>query len=143
MKCTVIIDPTREEEVVIYAREESALTKSIADLVQDHGTRLIGYREDCATELRPAELDCLTIEQGKVVAITHNGKWRLRRRLYELEQILSTDFIKINQSCIINKKQIARFEATIGGALRIVLKNGYTDSVARRQLKTVKERLGL
>lgn len=143
MKCTVIIDADREEEILIYAHEKSALIEQIENLVQDYGTRLIGYREDRITELCPAELECLTVEQGKVVAVTKEGTWRLRRRLYELEQQLSTDFIRINQSCIVNKKRIDRFEASLGGALKVILKSGYADYVSRRQLKNVKERLGL
>ena len=32
---------------------------------------------------------------------------------------------------------------TLGGSLTVVLKNGYRDYVSRRQLKAVKERMGL
>ena len=52
-------------------------------------------------------------------------------------------FIKINQSCLANKKKIKKFEYTIGGSLRVVFKNGYIDYIARRELKNVKERMGL
>ena len=56
---------------------------------------------------------------------------------------LGTDFIKINQSCIANIRQIQRFDTSFSGTLRVIFKNGYTDYVSRRQLKAVKERLGL
>ena len=52
-------------------------------------------------------------------------------------------FIKINQSCLANKTKIKRFETTIGGALKVVFKNGYIDFISRRELKNVKNRMGL
>ena len=54
-----------------------------------------------------------------------------------------SDFVKLNQSCIVNIKKIECFDASLGGALKVTLKNGYRDYVSRRQLKAVKERLGL
>ena len=52
-------------------------------------------------------------------------------------------FIKLNQSCIANKNKIKKFESTIGGALKVIFKNGYIDYISRRELKNVKERMGL
>ena len=144
MHFKLIIDPDKEEEIVATVHSRSPLIDELEALILKHTDRIPGYAEDEIKLLTFGEIECVTVLDGKTYAIdSQNRQYRLKQRLYELEQILSTDFIKINQSCIINKKQIARFEATIGGALRIVLKNGYTDYVARRQLKTVKERLGL
>jgi len=60
-----------------------------------------------------------------------------------LEEKLSSDFIKINQSCIVNIKKIEKFSASIYGTLNIKLKNGYSDYVSRRNMKKIKERFGL
>ena len=59
------------------------------------------------------------------------------------KQMLGEGFVKINQSCIANTKKILRFSASISGALQVTFKNGYRDYVSRRQLKTVKKRMGL
>ena len=63
-------------------------------------------------------------------------------RLYQLEELLDASFVKINQSSIVNVKKIERFEASIGGALLVILQNGHRDYVSRRQVKAVKERIG-
>ncbi len=143
MKCTIVIDKDREEEVLVYAHAPSELTRELEALVQNHQTELIGYGDGSATRLQPSETFCFTVEGGKVYAMTKDERWQIKERLYLLEERLSKDFIRINQSCIVNAKQIARFEASLGGALLVILKNGYKDYVSRRQLKTVKERLGL
>ena len=64
-------------------------------------------------------------------------------RLYQLEELLPSDFLKINQSCLVNIEKIKRFDSSIGASLRVMLDDGDRDYVSRRQLKTVKERLGL
>ena len=61
----------------------------------------------------------------------------------ELEEKLPLDFVKINQSCLANIKKIERFSASVGGSLKVIFKNGHTDYVSRRQLRTVKEKLGI
>lgn len=82
-------------------------------------------------------------EDNKVFALTENEKYRLKSRLYQLEENLNDNFVKINQSCIANIKSIDKFKATVGGSLTVIFKNGYVDFVSRRNLKNVKERLGL
>ena len=56
--------------------------------------------------------------------------------------MLGDDYLKINQSCIVNIKAIKQFDVSLGGSLMISLKNGYRDYVSRRQVKAVKERIG-
>jgi DNA-binding LytR/AlgR family response regulator len=70
-------------------------------------------------------------------------KLLVKLRLYQLEERLDKCFIKINQSCIANVRQISKVEATFSGALSVVFKNGYRDYISRRNLKKVKERLGV
>lgn len=143
MKVTTIIDPSREEEVVIYAHQESALVREIARIADDAPTELIGYQDKAAEPLDMDAVCCFTVQNGKVYAQTHNGVFGIKYRLYQLEEILPRHFIKINQSCVANVRQIQRFDTAFSGTLRVNFKNGYVDYVSRRHLKSVKERLGL
>lgn len=142
MKITVVIDPNRDEEVVLYTHEASPLAEKIKALVQESTNELVGYKDQQIMPLTPADVVCFLTEGGKLFALTDSEKWQLRQRLYEIEAVLGADFVKINQSCIANIKKIDRFEVTLGGALRVIFKNGHRDFVSRRQLKFVKERMG-
>ncbi len=142
MKCTIVIDPTREEEVVIYVRQKTPLAEQIKLLTEESSAALVGYQGQQIVSLLPGDVTCFFTESGKLFALTEKETWQLRQRLYEIEALLGTDFIKINQSCIANVKKIDRFEVSIGGALRVIFKNGHKDFVSRRQLKFVKERMG-
>lgn len=143
MKCTLIITDDHEEEVVIYAREKTQLIEDIENLIKDNAFELIGYSGYEAVNLRTDEVVCFLVEEGKVYAITDKDRFRLKCRLYQLEEALPEDFVKINQSCIANIKKIERFDTSVSGTLLIKFKNGYKDYVSRRQMKAVKERFGL
>ena len=143
MKCEVIVDKNCEEKVVIYARENSSLIESIKQLVREHGYGLVGYKDKEIMHLSPADIYCVAIMENKVYAVCENETWQIKERLYVLEEKLPDYFVKINQSCIINAGKIERFDASISGTLKVRLTNGYTDYVSRRQLKTIKERMGI
>ena len=143
MKCKTVIDKTREEEVIIYAHERNETVEAIEKLVLRSEFVLVGYSGKSAVRLEWSEVYCFTVEDNRVYAVTENEKLQLKLRLYQIEELADNDFVKINQSCVANIGYIKRFDASISGTLRVVFKNGYTDYVSRRQLKTVKERLGL
>lgn len=141
MKCRVILDPHGEEEVIIRARERTPLVDALEQLAEER--RLVGYREGEGTFLSVAEVCCFTVEDGKVFALTEKGKWQVRQRIYQLEESLPSDFVKINQSTLANLRQIERFDTSVAGTLKVKFRNGSVDYVSRRNLRTVKERLGL
>ena len=143
MKCTVILDKTREEEIIIYAHQKSEMVEAVENLINDKTQSINGYLNGEIVKLLPREVFCFTVENSKIYAICDDKKYLLKLRLYNIEQMLDKDFIKINQSSIANINKIQKFDASIGGTLKVIFKNGYTDYVSRRNIKNVKERLGL
>ena len=142
MKYRLIIEPEREEEVIVYAHKRSELTDRIEAIVLSENEELIGYTEHGVVRLDPVEIYAFIVEDSKVYVLTDSDKMLVKLRLYQLEDRFSHEFLKINQSCLVNVKMIRRFDSSIGGSLMVELKNGYRDYVSRRQLKTVKERIG-
>lgn len=143
MKLQIVIDHNHDEEILIYAHEKTPLICEIEELVKNNSVDLIGYTENETVKLNLNDVYCFFTEDNKVYALTENEKYRLKSRLYQLEENLNNSFVKINQSCIANIKKIDRFKATVGGSLTVIFKNGHIDYVSRRNLKNVKERLGL
>ncbi len=143
MKFSLFIDKSREEEVVAYAHEESSFTESLKRICQENGFELIGIKNRESVRLELSEIHCFVVEDNKIFALTDKEKFQLKCRLYQLESELNENFIKINQSCIANIRKIHRFDASLSGTLTVKFKNGYVDYVSRRNMKNVKERLGL
>lgn len=143
MKLRIVINPKREEGIIIYAHEKSRLVCEIEELVNNSSLDLIGYAENETVKLNLNDIYCFFTEDNKVFVLTENEKFRLKYRLYQLEENLNNNFVKINQSCIANIKKVDRFKASVGGSLTVIFKNGHSDFVSRRNIKNVKERLGL
>lgn len=142
MKFKFFIDKTKEEEVLVYAHEKNQIVYEIERIVQQSNNELIGYKDNEAKKLCLFNINCFISENNKVYALT-DEKFQVKLRLYEIEDIVDENFIKINQSCIANIRQIEKVQATFSGSLSVVFKNGYTDYISRRNLKNVKERLGV
>lgn len=143
MKCKIVIDPAAEEEIIVYAKKSSALTEAIEQLAREDETVWIGYGEESIVPLDPKEVLCFSVEENKVYAYLEKERLWMKSRLYQLEERLPKEFIKINQSCLANCKKIVRFDISISGALRVVFSNGHSDYVSRRQVRVVKERFGI
>lgn len=142
MKCTIFIDKEKNEEVLIYAHEKTSLIERIEKLALSSDIEIIGYTDQIITKLIPTDICCFIVENNKIFALTMYEKFQIKQRLYEIETILDDNFVKINQSCIVNIEKIERFNASVAGSLMVTLKNNYKDYISRRQLKIVKERIG-
>lgn len=143
MKFKLIIDKTKDEEVVATVHGRSDLTDRIETLVLTHAgsDRLTAYTEDDMKQLPFSQIECITVLDGKTHAIDCKGKrYRLKQRLYELEEILPSSFIRINKSAIANENRLERFTASYSGAVDAVFKCGYTEYVSRRCFAEIKRR---
>ena len=142
MKFKLIIDKEKDEEIVITARQRTALINEIEALVSKHTDRIPGYTEDDIKMLSVAEIQCITVLEGKTYAIdAANRRYRLKQRLYELESILPSSFIRINKSTLANENALDRFAVTYAGSVDAVFKCGYTEYVSRRCFAQIKRRL--
>ena len=146
MNFKLIIDPSKEEEVMVTVHRRSALTDEIEALILAHtgADTVFGCREDEWRMLSFQEIECITTINGKVFAIDSKGtRYRLKQRLYELEEILPFCFIRINKSAIANERLIERFAANFSGAVDAVFQGGYREYVSRRCFAEIKRRYRL
>lgn len=142
MKFRLIIDKEKDEEVVATVHNRTALTDEIETLISKHTDRIVGYTEDDIKMLPVAEIECVTVLDGKTYAIdSKNRRYRLKQRLYELEEQLPPSFIRINKSTLANEGALDRFTVTIAGSVDAVFKCGYTEYVSRRCFSQIKRRL--
>lgn len=117
--------------------------EEIEALCRETPEPLYGYAHGQVTVLNPGDICRFLVENNHIYGETPEGRYQLRERLYQLEERLGEDFVKINQSCIVNIRKIRRFDVSVAGVLKVVLENGGEDYVSRRNIKTIKERFGL
>ena len=143
MKFTLIIDKDSEEELILRIKEKREIADKIEQLLKDVPTTLFGYDGIDTVPLSKSEIYAIFLEDSKLYAMTENKKYRLKMRLYEVEEIIGEGFVKINQSCVANIKMIKRFDASISGQLTVYFQNGYRDYVSRRHVSAVKRAVGI
>ena len=146
MQFKMIIDQTKDEEIVATVHAPSDLTEKIQQLISEYtGTdRVAAWLEDDIQMLPFSEIVCITVLEGKTLAVDRNGKkYRLKQRLYELEAMLPPSFIRINKSSIANERLIDRFAANFSGAVDAVFRGGYREYVSRRCFAQIKRRYHL
>ncbi len=143
MKFQLIIDEESEELITVRVKKENDLIAKIETLVKEYvgESKIVGFTEDETIILELQEIECVTVIDNKVWAITENGKFLIKSRLYEVEKILPFSFIKINKSSVANINKIKKFISTYSGAVNIQFKSGYTDYISRRCLPLVKRRV--
>ena len=142
MKFKLIIDKEKEDEVVITAQKRTALIDEIEMLISKYTDRIPGYTDDNVKMLSVAQIECVSVLDGKTYAIdSANCRYRLKQRLYELEAQLPSSFIRINKSALANESALDRFAVTVAGSVDAVFKCGYREYVSRRCFAQIKRRL--
>ena len=142
----LIIDSKAQEQVVATVHCRSPLTDELEALVTgaNRTDELNGYTDEDVVILKISEVECVYVEEGRTFAVYSDGtKYRLRGRLYELEDRLGQGFVRINKSALANWSRIRRFKASIAGAVDIEFKSGYTEYVSRRCFSQLKRRFDL
>lgn len=143
MKFRLITDPTQEEEVVVTVHHPSTLSEKIEELVLQYAgeDKLAVYTQDDRLMLPFSEIECITVNDGKTFAIDGSGTfYRVKMRLYEVEQLLPTNFMRINKSALANKQRLERFTATFSGGVDAVFRSGHREYVSRRCFAEIKRR---
>lgn len=142
MKFRLIIDKEKDEEVVATVHCRNALVAAIEALISKHSDRIPGYTDDDIKMLTVSQIQCITVLDGKTYAIdSDNRRYRIKQRLYELEQQLPSSFIRINKSTLANEALLDRFTVTYAGSVDAVFKCGYREYVSRRCFAQIKRRL--
>jgi len=143
MNFQLIIDKENEEVITARVKKTNELTDRIENLVKEYvgENKIVAFSEDETVILEIKNIECVTVIDNKVWTITESGKYLIKNRLYEVEKLLPSSFIKINKSSVANISKIKKFISTYSGSVNVEFKSGYTDYVSRRCLPQVKRRL--
>ena len=146
MKVQLYIDEKfSEEKVIIEAPALSDAIQQLMKFAQQLGKNKVirAKKEEEIYLLDTAEIQRVYIENRQVWAETATGNYLLGLPLYQVLELLPTDFLQISQSEIINIKQIDHLKLTGSGLIQIAMKNSLITYSSRRYLKAIKEKLQL
>ena len=146
MKFQLTISPDGEESVHVTVKRKNDLATEIEKLCLAYNglDKIPVYADDEVQLMDFDNITCLTVQDNKTYVIDlQNQKHLVKMRLYEIEQMLPSYFVRINKSAIANERQIAKFKASFSGAVDAIFKCGYVDYVSRRCFSEIKRRYQL
>ncbi|WP_285491178.1 LytTR family DNA-binding domain-containing protein [Staphylococcus haemolyticus] len=146
MKLRLHISPEEEEKyIAIHAPEFDDEVQQVITNIEDLNSlkQLYGKQDDMIHIIEIQTIISFRTHKNQVIAIRDGEQFKLKERLYELEEKLPTSFIRISKSEIVNINKIKKLQLEPNGLIRIYLQHiDYTYS-SRRYLKSIKERLSL
>lgn len=135
---------TEPKLVIIADRMTDELSDLVRRLSGGEVTALAGFRGEEAKLIGEEDIIRVYASDGKVFAVTDTGEYRLRLRLYELEERLSgRSFVRISNAEIVNIKKVRGFDLSLAGTICVSLSNGETTYASRRYVSKIKQILGL
>lgn len=144
MKVSLDIDRKFEEtKVLIECQKLDTSVQDLLDFIEGMDTEfLIGKDGEMQYIMKPEEIHYCHSEKDSVVAVTEMGSFKVKEKLYELEEILPAHkFIRLSKSVIANLHELSRFEASFNGTLCVYFKSGAKEYVSRTYVNTIKEAL--
>ena len=120
------------------------ITKAMAILESDDVSDMMAVKKgsDIAL-LQLNEIYMFRVEDKQVKVYTQNGEYQIKKALYQIEDALNSDFVRISKTTIVNLRKIGRVAPSLKGMMFIELKNGLKDNISRKYLPDFKEALDL
>lgn len=146
MQIEVKIDSKcHEPRVIVFAdKMTDEVSEIVRRLSEDTMGCVAGFSAERAVLLDQNDIIRIYAADGKVYAVTADGEYRLRMRLYELEARLDEKrFVRISNSEIVNLKKTREFDLSLTGTIRVALSDGTFSYVSRRYVSKIKQVLGV
>lgn len=144
MKLELNIDEkVKETLVVVSANKIDKEVQNLINYIEYSSEYLIGIVEDKASIIDIDEIIRVYIEDRKTFVVTLKDIYVVKKKLYEVENMVTRNFIKISQSEIANIKFIKNLDFSNTGTIVIKYKNSDISYVSRRMIKEFKLKLGI
>ena len=144
MKLELNIDEkVKETLVVVSANKIDTEVQNLINYIEYSSEYLIGIVEDKASIIDIGEIIRVYIEDRKTFVVTLKDTYVVKKKLYEVENMVTRNFIKISQSEIANIKFIKNLDFSNTGTIVIKYKNSDISYVSRRMIKEFKLKLGI
>lgn len=85
----------------------------------------------------------IRVEDKQTKVFTENKDYLIKKPLYQIEENLDSNFVRVSKTTIVNLRKIKRVAPSLRGMMFIELKNGLKDNISRKYLSDFKKALDL
>lgn len=120
------------------------ITKAMSILESDDSNDMLAVKKGSDIVLLEfSDVFMLRVEDKQVKVYTEKSEYLIKKPLYQVEETLSSDFVRISKTTIVNLRKIERVAPSLKGMMFIQLKNGLKDNISRKYLPDFKQALDL
>jgi len=101
------------------------------------------YKDSSIVLVQSAEVLYFESVDDRVFAYTMDQVYESRLKLYQLEEVLTGDFLRANKAVIVNVSKIEKLLPDFGGRIEATLCNNCQVIFSRMYVPSLKKRLGL
>ncbi|XCP85960.1 LytTR family DNA-binding domain-containing protein [Roseburia hominis] len=146
MRVRIEIDEDlKEEEVIIRSRALDDRVQSIQAAVEDVANRrrkMVFYKGEKEYYLPLSEMLFFETDGNEIYAHTIKDAYRIKYRLYELEELLPGYFMRVSKSTILNTKCIYSISRSVSTSCVVQFQNTHKQVyVSRFYYKPLRNRL--
>jgi len=141
MRVDFLQDKSLEEARVIV--QAPARTKDVDELIEAISniapSPISGYSDGVITKLGKDSIIRIYSKDKRVYADTIDSSYLIKSTLYQLEETLPKQFVRISNSEIVNTDKIIRLDLNLAGTIKVSLQGDIETKVSRRYISKVKE----
>ena len=120
------------------------ISKAISILESDDVNDMLAVKNGSDIALLEfSDVFMFRVEEKQVKVYTENSEYIIKKPLYQIEETLDSDFVRISKSTVVNLKKVERVAPSLKGMMFIQLKNGLKDNISRKYLPDFKQALDL
>lgn len=147
MRVKLEIDPDRREPyAVLYLSKLTPALQAAVSMLEkeEEETELAAQYGEKIYLLAPEDIELIRTEGREITGYDKTGKrYLLNKPLYEWEERLGKNFIRISKCVLVNIRRIHHVEASFNGTMELKMKNGEQEIITRSYRRGFKERLGV
>lgn len=132
------------KEIIIRSAEDDEELKSIVKSIKEIGShfdQIHGYLDETVYALNLSEILFFETNERNVYAHTKDNAFLIHYRLYELEENLPDNFVRVSKSAILNVELVSTLTKSVTGNLIEFTDSYKTMYVSRRFLKNLQNSL--
>ena len=130
--------------IIITNKVDKEIEELVEKISKYKPTVICGFRDGIMRILEPSEILRICSEGRKISAVTDDGEYIIRKRLFEIEETLELSrFARISNSEIINLRKVQHFDLSLRGTICVKMNDGSVTYVSRRYVSKIKSVLGV
>lgn len=130
--------------IIITDKVDKEIEELVEKIEKYKPAVICGFRDDIMRILEPGEISRIYSEGRKIAAITDDGEYIIRKRLFEIEETLElSKFARISNSEIINLGKVNHFDLSFKGTICVRMNDGSVTYVSRRYVSKIRSILGV